>query len=241
MKYRRIWLAVAVFVAILAAEWLWLNSGQPERVDDIDPATVATPNVSVIDIGGPFSFVDATGAPVTEETFHGRFVVLFFGYTACPDVCPTTLQVLAEALELLGPAASDLQPLFVSLDPEHDGPAELAAYTDAFDPRILGVTATPAELRRVTQAYHVYFARYEAEDDPDDYIIDHSAYLYLLGPDGRLRSYFPHQITPADLAERLATAMQRWSSPSSANRPPAGSRLTTALLGASVSAATPAD
>jgi protein SCO1/2 len=123
------------------------------------------------------------GRAVTDADFRGRFQLIAFGYTYCPDVCPTTLVDMARILQLLGDDAARLQPIFVSVDPERDKPETLKTYTEFFDPRILGLTGSPELVRRVADHFKV---RYEKVREPgsSNYSVDHSAGMYLLGPDG---------------------------------------------------------
>lgn len=125
------------------------------------------------------------GRSVTNEDFHGRFQLISFGYTYCPDVCPTTLVEMAEILKQLGDKAARVQPIFISVDPERDTGKILKTYTEFFDPRIQGLTASPALVRRAADNFKIRYAKVrEPGADPDRYSVDHSAGMFLLGPDG---------------------------------------------------------
>ena len=158
--------------------------------------------------GGPFALTDHNGRAVTDETFRGRFALLYFGYTFCPDLCPTNLLTMAEALEALGPEQSErVQPLFVTVDPERDGPAALKDYMAHFGPRFLALRGTPAQTRAVLKAWRVHRRKVQPEGgDADDYLVDHATLTFLMGPDGRFRTLFPHD-TPAD---RMAATLRRY-------------------------------
>ncbi len=158
--------------------------------------------------GGPFALTDHNGRAVTDETFRGRFALLYFGYTFCPDLCPTNLLTMAEALEALGPEQSGrVQPLFVTVDPERDGPAALKDYMAHFGPRFLALRGTPAQTRAVLKAWRVHRRKVQPEGgDADDYLVDHATLTFLMGPDGRFRTLFPHD-TPAD---RMAATLRRY-------------------------------
>lgn len=159
--------------------------------------------------GGPFALTDHNGRAVTDETFRGRFALLYFGYTFCPDLCPTNLLTMAEALEALGPERSELvQPLFVTVDPQRDGLQALRDYMAHFGPRFLALRGTPAETRAVLKAWRVHRRKVPAESgaDADDYLVDHATLTFLMGPDGRFRTLFPHD-TPAD---RMAATLRRY-------------------------------
>jgi protein SCO1 len=110
---------------------------------------------------------------------------VYFGYTYCPDVCPTTLNAVASALDKLGPKAGELRPIFITVDPHRDTPAVMKQYTAAFSPALIGLTGTPDEIARVAKEYRVYYAKDVTGPGPDDYSMDHSSIIYLMGPDGR--------------------------------------------------------
>jgi cytochrome oxidase Cu insertion factor (SCO1/SenC/PrrC family) len=110
-------------------------------------------------IGGPFSLTDQTGRPVTDADYRGRYMLIYFGFTFCPDVCPTELQVMATALDQLGRQADEVQPIFITIDPERDTPSQLAGYVSQFHPRMAGLTGTPEQIASVARAYRVYYAK----------------------------------------------------------------------------------
>jgi protein SCO1/2 len=135
-------------------------------------------------IGGPFTLQDGDGKTVTDQTFRGKYMLVYFGYTFCPDVCPTTLTAVADALDRLGPAAARIQPLFITVDPKRDTAAVIKRYAAAFGPTIQGLTGTPAEIAQVAKEYRVYYAEHRTGPGPDDYSMDHSSVLYLMNPNG---------------------------------------------------------
>jgi protein SCO1/2 len=135
-------------------------------------------------IGGPFTLEDGSGKPVTDRDFRGKYMLVYFGYTFCPDVCPTTLTAVADAMDRLGPAAARIQPLFITVDPMRDTPAVVKQYAAAFGPRIEGLTGTPDEIAKVAREYRVYYAEHRTGPGPDDYSMDHSSVLYLMSPSG---------------------------------------------------------
>ncbi len=159
-----------------------------------------------ITVGGPFSLVDDTGKPVTDATYHGRWMLVYFGYTFCPDVCPTELQTIAGALDKIGPLAKNVAPLFITVDPERDTQTVLAQYVKLFDDRIVGLTGTPAQIAAAAKAYRVYYAKTTPKDS-STYLMDHSSFMYLMGPDGRLRTLFPQGLSADKLADALRTQM----------------------------------
>jgi protein SCO1/2 len=158
-------------------------------------------------VGGPFSLTDHTGRRVTAETYKGKVLVVFFGFTHCPDICPSGLQVVSAALDKLGPKAEDVVPLFVTLDPERDTPQQLALYLKSFHPRLVGLTGTAEETAAAARAYRVYFRKVADEKEPTQYTLDHTSIVYVMGRDGRYVSHATHA-TPVDrLAEQIAKAL----------------------------------
>jgi protein SCO1 len=142
-------------------------------------------------IGGPFTLVDDTGATVTEKNIAGKPYVMYFGYTFCPDVCPTTLLDLSRWIKKLGPDADRLNYVFVTVDPERDTVQSMHAYLSSFDKHIRGYTGTPAEIAQIAKEYRVYYRKVPTGDG--GYTMDHSAVLYLMGPDGKLVTVIPYQ------------------------------------------------
>jgi protein SCO1/2 len=148
-------------------------------------------------VGGPFTLTDTQGHRRTLEDFRGRVVLLYFGYSYCPDVCPTDLMQIADVLVQLGPKADQVQPLFITFDPERDTPKHLHSYLKDFDPRIIGLTGTPEELARVAELWRVYYAKVPMGGG--DYLIDHSAYTFVIDQQGRYSGVFP----PGTEAQRM--------------------------------------
>jgi len=163
------------------------------------------PLVAVPAIGGPFTLTDHNGKQVTEKDFHGKNMLVFFGYTFCPDVCPTTLTDISEAMEKLGDDANKVTPVFITIDPARDTPEYLKEYVEHFDPRMVALTGTPEQITAVAKAYRVYFAKAAQEKgaDADDYLMDHSSVSYLMGPDGAFKIHFSHGTKPDILAQRI--------------------------------------
>src|SRR5437870_2948585 len=127
-------------------------------------------------IGGPFALVDHTGATRTEQDFRGKLVLVYFGFTYCPDVCPTDLQAMGLAVDKLDGAADRVQPLFITVDPERDTVAHLAQYVPMFHPRFIGLTGTPAAIHAAAAAYRAYYAKVPLSEG--DYTVDHSSFIY---------------------------------------------------------------
>jgi cytochrome oxidase Cu insertion factor (SCO1/SenC/PrrC family) len=155
-------------------------------------------------IGGPFTLTDHTGKRVTDQDFRGRNMLVFFGFTLCPDVCPSALQVVSAALDKLGPKADRFVPILITVDPEHDTPTQLASYVESFHPRLVGLTGTPAEIETVVKAYRVYVRKVSDPKSTAGYTIDHTSLIYVMGPDGAYRTHFAHTTNADAMAERLA-------------------------------------
>ena len=147
---------------------------------------------------------DPNGRSVTSEDFRGRFQLITFGYTYCPDICPTTLVEMAEILKQLGDNAARVQPIFISVDPERDTGKILRTYTEFFDPRILGLTASPALVRRTADNFRIRFAKVrEPGAAPDRYAVDHSAGMILLGPEGTFIKKFAFAMPVTEISEQI--------------------------------------
>jgi protein SCO1 len=154
--------------------------------------------------GGPFVLTATDGTTVTDRSLRGRWLLVYFGYTSCPAICPMTLSAITAALENLGPLAEKIQPVFITIDPERDTPERIDAFTKAFDSHIIGLTGKPAEIAEVAKEYRVFFHKLPAAN-PDDYVMEHSAYVFLIDPRGRYVTLFtPDQIeAPDDMAARI--------------------------------------
>ncbi len=171
---RILYATMGLLLAILlvgAGGFMWLSSG-------------GNGGAGALGIGGPFTLQSGSGKPVTDKDFRGKYMLVYFGYTFCPDVCPTTLNAVADALDKLGPAGAQIQPLFITVDPKRDTPDVVKQYAAAFGPRIEGLTGTPEEIAAVAKEYRVYYAEHRTGTGPNDYSMDHSSVLYLMSPTG---------------------------------------------------------
>ncbi|MCF4166071.1 SCO family protein [Zavarzinia compransoris] len=201
MRYQKPILIVAGLVVIAVLTLISLNTIDRRLAGDGTTVEGGPPDHELAGaVGGPFSLIDGDGKPVTEKSWPGKYLLVFFGFTFCPDVCPTTLADMSETLRLLGPAADRIQPLFVTVDPERDGAAEMKEYTSSFDPRITGLTGSRAQIDAVLKTYRVVAVR---RGEGDDYTMDHSALLYLMGPDGHLKQVYAHDMEPKAMADSL--------------------------------------
>ena len=152
-------------------------------------------------IGGPFTLVDDTGAPITETTLAGQPSVMYFGYTFCPEVCPTTLTDLSRWIKELGPNADKLNYVFVTVDPQRDTPKVMRAYVSSFDKHIRGFTGTPEQIAKIANEYRVYYKRIPTKDG--DYVMDHSAMIYLMDVKGNFVGTIAYQESDASALAKL--------------------------------------
>lgn len=154
-------------------------------------------------VGGPFTLTDEDGKQVTDKDFRGRYTLVFFGFTSCPDICPASLQLIAAVLDNLGTKADRITPIFISVDPERDTPEKLGEYVKNFDPRIVGLTGTPEQVAAVAKAYKVYFKKVPNQESPDNYGMDHTSILYVMGPDGSYLTHFTPTTSVDDMTAKL--------------------------------------
>ncbi|MEE9544259.1 MAG: SCO family protein [Rhodospirillales bacterium] len=162
-------------------------------------------------IGGPFTLVDHNGNTVTDADFHGRYMLIYFGYTFCPAVCPTSTIMMAHALEQLGEEAEKVVPIFITVDPERDRPEDLKEYVPHFHPRLVGLSGTPEQIAVATEAYKVYVAKILEKGwwgVVDDYFVYHSDVIYFMGPDGKYLDHFGSGSTPKAMGMRMKGHMR---------------------------------
>lgn len=150
-------------------------------------------------VGGPFTLIDHTGTQRTEADFRGKLLLLYFGFTFCPDLCPTDLQSISLAIDRLGKIGDEVQPLFVTLDPDRDTPQHLTHYVTSFHPRLIALTGDARSIRQAARAYKVYYAKVPRADD--DYTVDHSGYIYLIDQAGQYLGFFPPGTPPDRIAD----------------------------------------
>jgi protein SCO1/2 len=192
---RRALLVFGVGAAILAAGLavaLWsLTPGGPLE------------SVGTASIGGDFTLVDQNGTTRHAEDFRGKLMLIYFGYTYCPDVCPTELQTMGAAVDLLGDKQNAVQPIFVTIDPGRDTPEQLRLYAESFHPRLVALTGSKEQVAAAARAYKVYFAKRPVEGG--DYLMDHSSFVFLMGRDGKYLMHFGPGTTP----EQMAAAIEK--------------------------------
>ncbi|MBP7336808.1 SCO family protein [Niveispirillum sp.] len=204
-RERMIRMALAALVGlIMAAVIAWMTV----RHDQRQAGGVAT-GVAPASIGGPFTLMAHDGRTVSDTDFQGKYRLVFFGYTFCPDICPTELQTIAQAMDQMGDSGADVQPLFITIDPARDTPPVLAEYVALFHPSIIGLTGTADQIAAVAKEYRVYYARSQGEPDPTQYLMDHSTFSYLMAPDGSFVTVFAKDTTPEQMVEAIAAHRAR--------------------------------
>lgn len=190
-------------IALLLASLMVVMTGgvatQSNAASDESPLPLASL------FGGPFQLVDHNGKPKSDKDFRGKFMLIYFGYTYCPDICPLNLQEMAFALEALGADAKKVQPIFISIDPGRDTPADLKEYVANFDGDFIALTGSEAQIQAVARSYRVHRRKVILPDQEteNDYLVDHSSITHLVGPDGKFRTLFPHNTKGVVMAERM--------------------------------------
>lgn len=196
-------IAIAAAAGVVAAVAAWHLTPMPGGGEQ---ASTQAP----VKIGGPFEMTAHTGENVTERSFDGKLRLVFFGYTFCPDVCPTTLNSVALTLDELGDDAARVQALFITVDPARDTPEVLAEYTAAFHPGILGLSGSPEQTAAIAKSYKAYFAKVEDSDnDPEAYLMDHTVYIYLMDRDGEFLALFSYPSDPQDMASEIVKYLKQ--------------------------------
>lgn len=155
-------------------------------------------------IGGPFALTDHTGKHVTEKDFEGKFMLVFFGYTFCPDICPAELQVISAALDELGDKAKKVTPVFITIDPERDTVEQMKSYVSNFHKQFIGLTGSMREIQDAAKAYRVYYKKVAEEPASSDYFMDHSSIVYLMSPQGEYLAHFAYGTGVDKMAKGIA-------------------------------------
>lgn len=178
-----------------------------------------------VQIGGPFTLTDQNGNTVQESEFRGRLMLVFFGFTHCPDICPVTVSTLSKTMALLGDKADKVAPIFITVDPARDTPEVMKAYLENFDKRMVGLTGSQEAITKAEEVYKAYasknapeaapeaedghaHAHGEAHEDAKDYTVDHSAYIYLMDKEGKYSKIFPYTTSEQELARAVEHALE---------------------------------
>jgi len=195
LKIALVALVISILTVVGTTAWL---------MSEINSGTSSRTSFTNVQLGGPFTLTDHTGNHVSNTDFYDHFMLIYFGYTHCPDVCPTELSNIATALDILGPQAENIVPLFITLDPQRDTPEALANYVPLFHERLVGLTGTETEVAAVAKAYSVFYEKIESERTTD-YTLKHTTLIYLIRPDGKLVESFPHGTTPTEISDAIRT------------------------------------
>ncbi|WP_375600362.1 SCO family protein [Devosia sp. Naph2] len=196
-----LWAAAIALVIAPAGALVW-RAYTPAQVPKITSSGEAT-------IRSEFSLVDHTGRAVTEADFAGKWQLVFFGFTFCPDICPTTLAYMGSVLDLMGEQADEVVPLFITVDPERDTPEVMAEYVAAFHPDLVGLTGTEEQIAQAASNFRTWYERMEDASAPDGYMMAHAGHMYLMRPDGRFEAVFQEQDqSPETMAAAVLQAMQ---------------------------------
>ncbi|OSQ45925.1 MULTISPECIES: SCO family protein [unclassified Thalassospira] len=207
---RRTWLIIIAIIVVLTFGFGFrlYNMGRDTQAGNGGQ----TSSSGVASIGGPFNLIDQNGKARTEQDFRGEYMLVYFGYTYCPDVCPTELQAMSNAMDILpADVAKKVQPIFISVDPERDTVAAMADYVPHFHPRLIGLTGSLEQTSAAAKAYRVYYSKAFEEGEPKDsdtYLVDHSSFIYLMGPNGAYVRHFNYGETPEKIAEGIEKVVE---------------------------------
>jgi cytochrome oxidase Cu insertion factor (SCO1/SenC/PrrC family) len=181
---------LALILAFVGSAYLWFGA------TDHDFSGIAA-------IGGPFALLDQNGVLRHDSDFRGELMLVYFGYTYCPDACPTALQTMTQALDDMGGDAKAVQPIFVTVDPERDTVAQMKQYAQNFHPRLLALTGSPEQVAAAANAYRIFYQKVKPPGGGEDYLVDHSSFIYLMGRDGRYLTHFEPDVTAAAMAAAI--------------------------------------
>ena len=191
------WNRIALVLAIVLAMLVALLLGYAFTRSDGGSSSVTGKAL----VGGPFELVNQNGETVTNQDFLGQNLLIYFGFTFCPDICPTELAKMTAAIDML-PEGANVTPIFITIDPERDGVEEVKTYVEAFHPNMVGLTGTPDQIDTAAKAYRVYYAKNESGGSAD-YLMDHSSIIYFMDTEGEFVAHFTIDSTPEEIAERV--------------------------------------
>lgn len=199
-------LALMTVALAITGGILWARGPKPQIVTSAPAIVGKTVSSGTAAIGGPFTLAATNGQTVSDRTFRGKWLLIYFGYTYCPDACPIALSNMSVALQKLGSEASKLQPLLITVDPQRDTRQVMTEYLKSFNSRIIGLTGTQAQIDRVIEEYHLYVSK-DKPDTDGDYLVDHSAHIYLMDPQGKFVNVTDGSATGNAIAEWLRMKM----------------------------------
>jgi protein SCO1/2 len=207
MPIRRVYFYMLLAILIVAAGlgFRAYTNQQAIKGSDVAGVVIKKPiSTGTPTIGGSYTALDQNSGVVSDKTYHGKYVLIFFGFTYCPDVCPTTLTTFSTAMELLGKDADKVQPIFVTVDPERDTPENLKSYLTHFHKKMVGLTGSVQQIDHVKKIFRIYAAKTGLnEKDHEDYSMDHSSVSYLMGPDGKFLTFFSYGLEAEAIAIKI--------------------------------------
>ncbi|KAJ9548686.1 hypothetical protein OSB04_021229 [Centaurea solstitialis] len=211
------WLSLLLLVATGAGVVFYYDQEKKRHIEDINTSSTAVkqgPSVGKAAIGGPFNLVDHDGKSVTEKDFKGKWSLIYFGFTHCPDICPDELQKLAAAIDKIkGKAGFEIVPVFISVDPERDTVEQVREYVKEFHPKLIGLTGDPDEIKKAARAYRVYYMKTDEGSDGSDYLVDHSIIMYLMDPNMEFVKFFGKNNDVDALTDGIINEIKQYKKP----------------------------
>ena len=174
----------------------------------ISPSPPLSQPTQTLSLDGSFNLIDEAGQPVTQDSYEGKFKLVYFGFTYCPDVCPMHLEVVSHALDIAKISPEWLTTLFITLDPERDTPEDMKIYTDNFHKSIIGLTGSLEQIQQAAKAYKVYFQKVADPETTGGYTVDHSSIVFLMGPDNTYKQHFTHRDSAEDIAGKITSIIK---------------------------------
>ncbi|XP_073689856.1 protein SCO1 homolog, mitochondrial-like [Garra rufa] len=203
------WKSLAITFALGGGFLLGMKYFKREKEEMIEKER--TKSMGKASLGGPFSLVDHNNKPTKSEDFLGQWLLIYFGFTHCPDICPDELEKMIEAVDEIDTIKTlpDITPILITIDPDRDTPEALAAYVKEFSPKLIGLTGKTAQIEQVSRAYRVYYSQ-GPKDEDNDYIVDHTIIMYLVGPDGQFLEYFGQNKKSSEISSSIASHMRKY-------------------------------
>lgn len=194
-------LIISTLIAVAIAGGLWVIEKRHVAYGEKETST------GKADIGGSFTLTDQNGKQVSDSQFRGKYMLVFFGFTSCPSICPVGMATITQAMEKLGDNANKVQPIFITVDPETDTPARMKEFLANFYPSVIGLTGTPEQIKAVESAYKVYAAKSVNKDMPGGYNVDHSGFIYMMDKNGEYLQHCSYDEKPEKLASDINEAI----------------------------------